>query len=66
MDGCHLHGTFGDARGHTVSGHIMGNMIVQTTAEVVISNIVGSEFKRVFDARTGFRELTIKENEGYK
>lgn len=59
-DGFHLHGTFGDAKGATVSGHIMGNMVVQTTAEIVIGNTNKFEFRREFDKKTGFNELVVE------
>lgn len=59
-DGCHLHGTFGNARGGTISGHIMGNMTVQTTVEIVIGNADGFTFARVHDDTTGFKELLVQ------
>ncbi|KAK3917673.1 Bifunctional protein GlmU [Frankliniella fusca] len=58
-DGCHIHGTFGDVKGVTVSGHVMGNIEVQTTVEIVIGNADGYQFRREFDHRTGFKELVV-------
>lgn len=50
----------------TLSGHIMGNMVVQTTAEIVLGNAFGFEFRREFDSKTGFNELVVKETEEEK
>jgi len=61
-EGLHLHGTFGKVDGSTISGHVLGKMIVQTTAEIVLGNCEGALFSRFFDAKTGFRELTITEH----
>ncbi|KAJ1519310.1 hypothetical protein ONE63_004609 [Megalurothrips usitatus] len=59
QEGFHLHGTFGNAVGGTISGHIVGNMVVQTTAEIVLGNAGGWKFKREYDPKTGFRELKV-------
>ncbi|KAE8748435.1 hypothetical protein FOCC_FOCC004868 [Frankliniella occidentalis] len=60
QDGSHIHGTFGNVKGHTVSGHVMGNMEVQTTVEIVIGNAVGYHFSRELDDKTGFKELVVE------
>ena len=45
--------------GSTVSGHVMGELNIFTTAEVVIGECVDVVFSRKFDDRTGFPELEI-------
>ena len=45
--------------GSTISGHVMGNMKIYTTAEVVIGNCEQIRFDRKFDETTGFKELLI-------
>ena len=47
--------------GSTISGHVIGNMKIYTTAEVVIGNCDALTFHRTFDSSTGFDELCIKE-----
>ena len=47
--------------GHVVGGHVMGNMKVFTTAEVVIGNCDMLSFTREIDDETGFDELVVKE-----
>ena len=58
-DGAHLHVTLGDSEGHTVSGHVVGDLIVQTTAEVILGEASGLQFTRQFDKSTGWNELNI-------
>lgn len=59
-DGGHLHASLSDKEGKVVGGHVMGNMIVFTTAEIVIGECSGLAFKRAMDASTGFLELEIE------
>ena len=48
--------------GFTISRHIVGNMKIYTTAEVVIGNYDTFTFHRTFDSSTtGFDEFCIKE-----
>lgn len=44
-----------------VGGHVMGNMKVFTTAEVVIGNCDMLSFTREMDDATGFDELVVTE-----
>ena len=39
--------------------HFLGDMIIHTTAEIVIGNCIGFKFQRCFDESTGFDELEI-------
>ena len=57
----HLHASLADKDGRVVGGHVMGNMKVFTTAEVVIGNCDMLSFTREMDDETGFDELVVKE-----
>lgn len=59
-DGSHLHLTLSDSKGQVVGGHLMGDCIVQTTAEIVIGYLDDVQFKREFDSSTGYNELVIR------
>merc|ERR1712156_593301 len=76
QDGTHLHTTLSRNDGTTVGGHVISDMIVFTTAEIMLGNCesmatIGDKsdqsrgeivFKRPFDAQTGFDELQICTN----
>ena len=57
----HLHASLSDKDGCVVGGHVMGNMIVFTTAEVIIGDCDTLLFTREVDEETGFEELVVKE-----
>jgi len=59
-DGNHLHALIADARGHPRGGHVAEGCLIRTTAEILIARIPGMQFRRVFDAGTGYRELVIR------
>ena len=44
-----------------MGGHVIGNMTVFTTAEVVIGNCDMLSFTRESDDETGFDELVVKQ-----
>lgn len=50
----HLHVSLSDAQGGVVGGHVLGDLIVFTTAEIVIGECEQITFKREMDPRTGF------------
>jgi predicted DNA-binding protein with PD1-like motif len=65
-----LSGTFSDRGGHfrictsdkngrVCGGHLMEGCVVYTTAEIVIGEAPGIEFRRAEDIETGFKELKI-------
>ncbi len=58
-DGGHLHASLADDKGCVVGGHVLGEMVVFTTAEVVIGECSQLMFNREMDTRTGFHELVI-------
>ncbi|XP_034755302.1 bifunctional protein GlmU-like [Etheostoma cragini] len=56
----HVHICLSDAKGKTVGGHVLGDLEVFTTAEVVVGEAVGLHFAREMDERTGFPELVVQ------
>ncbi|KAJ9594326.1 hypothetical protein L9F63_014243 [Diploptera punctata] len=61
-DGAHLHVTLGDNEGNTISGHVIGSLFVQTTAEIVLGTACGINFSRQYDESTGFNELVVSKS----
>lgn len=59
LHGAHLHISVADESGITIGGHLLDNNLVYTTAEVLIGEIPGMEFKREIDGETGYKELQI-------
>ncbi|XP_071789774.1 uncharacterized protein [Asterias amurensis] len=57
--GMHLHASLSDNEGKVIGGHVMGNMKVFTTAEIVIGQLPGVVFKREMDSSTGYKELEV-------
>lgn len=57
--GGHLHISLSDADGHVVGGHVMGDLIVYTTAEVMVGECCDATFTREPDSDTGYDELMI-------
>lgn len=55
----HLHASLADDKGGVVGGHVMGEMVVFTTAELVIGECSQVVFSREMDTQTGFHELVI-------
>jgi len=59
-DGCHLHICLADGDGRTIGGHLLGDSLVNTTAEIVICTLDDTLFQRRQDDKTGYRELEIQ------
>lgn len=55
----HLHICLADKEGRTVGGHVLGDLEIFTTAEVIIGEATDLYFSREMDSRTGFPELVI-------
>lgn len=55
----HLHVCLSDGEGRTVGGHVLGDLEVFTTAEVVVGEAADLRFSREMDERTGFPELVV-------
>ena len=56
----HLHVSLGDKDGKVYGGHLV-KANVFTTLEVVVGCFSEIDFERVYDDRTGFKELRVKE-----
>ena len=59
-DGVHIHISVSDRKGNTIGGHLKEGCIINTTAEVVLLELNGLNFKREYDDSTGYDELMIK------
>jgi hypothetical protein len=59
IDGIHVHIGISDAEGIVYGGHLLEGCKIHTTAEIAI---IKSEkcFKRIYDPKTGYKELVIK------
>lgn len=57
--GSHCHIALADANGRTIGGHVLPGCLIYTTAEVIIGVLPHLQFKREYDAATGYRELAI-------
>ncbi|XP_048852966.1 bifunctional protein GlmU-like isoform X1 [Brienomyrus brachyistius] len=55
----HLHICLADRTGATVGGHVLGDLQVFTTAEIVLGEAADLQFSREMDDRTGFPELVV-------
>ena len=55
----HLHISLSDNNGHVIGGHVMGDLFIHTTAEVVIGSCPGVAFRREYDDETGYDELVV-------
>ncbi|XP_043913037.1 bifunctional protein GlmU-like isoform X1 [Protopterus annectens] len=55
----HLHICLADKDGKPVGGHVIGNLQVFTTAEIVLGECDVLQFNREMDEHTGFPELVI-------
>ena len=56
----HLHISLGRADGSVIGGHVMGDHLIYTTAEVVIGECLDVTYDRIHDDGTGCPELTVK------
>jgi hypothetical protein len=59
-DGVHVHIAVSDENGRVIGGHLKKGCIINTTAEICIlkSNL---SLKRVFDPKTGYKELVVND-----
>ena len=58
-EGGHLHISLSDSKGKVIGGHVMGDLFINTTAEVVLGECEGVRFKREDDKETGYDELVV-------
>lgn len=59
---CHLHIALAREDLSVIGGHLCAGCLVNTTAEVVLSQLDGICFSKVFDPATGYNELLIDRN----
>lgn len=57
--GVHLHMSVADSNGECKGGHVVYGCIVYTTLEIVIALLPNTNFRRILDPDTGFKELSI-------
>lgn len=55
--GGHLHGSFSDVEGRVIGGHIAGELLVYTTAEIIVGDCTALKFTREHDPKSGYKEL---------
>jgi len=60
-EGIHVHVAISDAEGAVYGGHLLEGSKVHTTAKI---SIIESEkvFKRIFDPKTGYKELVVEDD----
>lgn len=63
--GSHFHIALADSNGRTIGGHVLKGCLIYTTAELVIGILPHLQFKREYDAKTGYKELSIYSQEIY-
>lgn len=56
----HLHISLADGQGSVVGGHLLGDLSVFTTAELLLGEAEQLLFSREHDPRTGFPELVVE------
>ena len=56
--GGHLHASLSDHVGKVVGGHLL-ELVVDTTAEVIVGDCSALQFRRGLDGSTGFKELQV-------
>jgi uncharacterized protein len=57
--GGHLHLGVADGQGDSFGGHLVDGCVVYTTAEVVVADLTGLEFRREIDPTYGYKELVV-------
>lgn len=57
--GGHLHASFSNKEGHVIGGHVVGDLYVYTTAEIVVGECSALKFTREHDERSGYKELLV-------
>jgi uncharacterized protein len=58
-DGGHLHLCVTDGDGVAFGGHLVDGCVVYTTAEIVLADLTGLEFRREVDPKYGYKELAV-------
>lgn len=60
MHGSHLHLSVSDSTGQTIGGHLSGENLVYTTAEIVLGESTQLIFTREQDGSTPWKELQVR------
>lgn len=60
-DRTHLHVSFAAEDLSVIGGHLLPGCTVNTTAEIVLEELVGLRFSSEWDAETGYHELCIEQ-----
>ena len=58
-DGVHLHISVADTEGDVIGGHLKDGCIINTTCELCIDVYNDIVFSRVYDEKTGYKELQV-------
>ena len=58
-EGGHLHISLSDSKGKVIGGHVVGDLFIYTTAEVVLGECERVRFEREDDKETGYNELVV-------
>jgi predicted DNA-binding protein with PD1-like motif len=66
QDGCHIHASVSDRKGHCYGGHLKEGCPVFFTIELVLGVFEEVVYSRVPDSETGFDELGVVPKEGVK
>lgn len=61
--GGHIHASLSDRHGNVVGGHVIGNLKVFTTAEIVIGECTAMTFQRPICSESGFDELSVQKRQ---
>ena len=59
----HLHVSFAGEDLAVIGGHLLSGCTVNTTAEIILEELVGLRFSSEWDAETGYHELRIEQTE---
>jgi predicted DNA-binding protein with PD1-like motif len=59
-DGLHIHISLARRNGACIGGHLSPGCIVNTTAELVIGELLQIQFRRPLDSATGYGELSVQ------
>ena len=57
---CHLHISLSDESGQTIGGHLLGQNLIYTTAEIVIAVLPDFVFDRETDPAYHYKELVVR------
>ena len=61
-DGVHLHISVADTEGNVIGGHLKDGCIINTTCELCIDVYNDIVFSRVYDEKTGYKELQVHQS----